>query len=301
MKRSAFVSVPASSGNLGPGFDVLGLALSLRNELHVHVRGPKGPSRVDIRGEGERTLPRDGRNLILNIMGKVFAKAGVRMPALDVRCVNRIPLARGLGSSSAAILSSLLAANRLLSDRFSRQEILNWASALEGHPDNVAPALLGGVQAAGVFGGQVVASALPAPSSKMIVAIPAFELSTEKARRALPKKIPLKDAVFNFSAIALLPLALRTAPELLGSLLNDRSHEPYRARLIPGFHSVKSSALRSGAHGVILSGAGPTMLAFAPASRVKKIADAMTKAFERAGVVSRALTLSIDKKGSIIR
>lgn len=215
--------------------------------------------------------------------------------------MNRIPLARGLGSSSAAYLSALLAANRLLSNRYTRDEILNFATKLEGHPDNVAPALLGGVKASGVFSGRVVTASLPVPALKMVVAIPAFELSTKKARAVLPKKIFLRDAVQNLSSVALLSHAFSNDVGLLGYLLNDRMHEPYRAKLIPGFKSVKQSALRAGACGVTLSGAGPTLLAFAPRGKSARIARAMHSAFARAGVRCETKELDIDKRGAIVQ
>jgi homoserine kinase len=185
-----------------------------------------------------------------------------------------------------------------LSNRYSVDEILNFASALEGHPDNVAPALFGGIRASGVFPGGVKSVPVPVPALKAVVAVPAFQLSTKKARAILPKSVPMKDAVKNLSAVALLTHAFRNDPSLLGTLLNDRLHEPYRARLIPGFYRVKASGLKAGALGVILSGAGPSMLAFAPQSAAARIAKAMRTAFTRAGVRSEAYIFDIDKKGA---
>lgn len=301
MKRVS-VTVPASSGNVGPGFDVLGLALPLRNELHVRVLGKKpGAPVIRIVGEGERSLPTDQRNGVYKTMAWLFQKAKKSLPKLDMVCVNRIPLARGLGSSAAAYLSALLAANRLLGDRFTKGEILNFAAKLEGHPDNVAPALMGGVRASGVYGKNVVSAAFPSPSLKIVAVVPAFELSTKKARKILPKKVPMRDAVANLAAVALMASALSGNHALLGRLLNDRWHEPYRARLIPGFPSVKKAALAAGALGVILSGAGPTMLAFVKAGRAKAVAKAMRTAFLRAGVESKAMEFNIDEKGAVVQ
>ena len=287
---------------MGPGFDVLGLALQLRNELHVRVLDKKsGPPLIRIVGEGEKSLPSDERNGIYKTMKGLFARANKKMPKVDLVCVNRIPLARGLGSSSAAYLSGLLAANRLLGDRYSKKDILNFATRLEGHPDNVAPALLGGVRASGVYDAEVATAALPTPKLKLVVAVPAFELSTKKARRVVPKSISMKDAIANLSAVALMTAALSGDDALLGRVLNDRWHEPYRSKLIPGFYQVKRAALKSGAVGVILSGAGPTMLAFARAGHAKSVAKAMTNAFLKAGVESKTMTLEIDRKGAVVK
>ena len=287
---------------MGPGFDVLGLALQLRNELHVRVLDKKsGPPLIRIVGEGEKSLPSDERNGIYKTMKGLFARANKKMPKVDLVCVNRIPLARGLGSSSAAYLSGLLAANRLLGDRYSKKDILNFATRLEGHPDNVAPALLGGVRASGVYDAEVATAALPTPKLKLVVAVPAFELSTKKARRVVPKSISMKDAIANLSAVALMTAALSGDDALLGRVLNDRGPAPYRSKLIPGFYQVKRAALKSGAVGVILSGAGPTMLAFARAGHAKSVAKAMTNAFLKAGVESKTMTLEIDRKGAVVK
>lgn len=301
MKKAVRVSVPASSGNIGPGFDVLGLALGFRNELRVRVLSSKekGP-RVRIVGEGQDSLPTDSRNIILRTMAHLFKKARRPMPNVELVCVNRIPLARGLGSSSAAYLAGLLAANRLLNDRFSKDEILAFATELEGHPDNVAPALFGGARASGVYDGRVVSAPIATPRLRAVVAIPSFELSTKKARKVLPKTIPMKDAIANLSAVALMSSAFSGGDAQLKDLLNDRWHEPYRAKLIPGFYAVKKAALRAGAEGVILSGAGPTMLSFVKAGKTGAVAKAMRNAFAKAGVTCRTREFSFDKKGAVL-
>lgn len=302
MKRSVRVSVPASSGNLGPGFDVLGLALSLRNELTVRVLGPEHrPPVIDVEGEGEDSLVTDSRNVIYQAVRLVFSKARAPLPWLELFCLNRIPLARGLGSSAAARLSGLLAGNALLGKRFSDQQILTWATELEGHPDNVAPALYGGIRASAHFNGYVVSSALPVPGVRLVAAVPEFHLSTKRARQVLPRAVPLQDAVFNLSAVGLLPHALGGNYGMLKDLLNDRLHEPYRARLIPGFYAVKKAAQKAGAYGTILSGAGPTILSFVPRAKVAGVSRAMTGAFRRAGIKSEAMVFTIDRKGAEVR
>jgi homoserine kinase len=276
------------------------MALDFHNELVVKVSRDKSTS-IHIVGEGALSLPRDRSNVIFKTMAWLFKKAQRPMPALELGCVNRIPLARGLGSSSAAFVSALVAANHLLNDRFSKEELLTFATELEGHPDNVAPALLGGVRASAVLNKHVVSVAWPAPKCGVVVAIPAFQLSTKKARAALPRKISMADAVWNLSAVTLLQTALTEDLSLLKPLLNDRWHEPYRAKLIPGFFKVKEAALTNGALGVILSGAGPTMLSFVANNRRSRVANAMKSTFARAGVESRVMSLAIDNRGARIQ
>jgi homoserine kinase len=238
--------------------------------------------------------------VIFRTIAHVFRKAGRHLPPIALRCVNRIPLARGLGSSSAAYLAGLLAGNHLVGNRFSDETILDMATELEGHPDNVAPALYGGARASGVIDGRVVSFALPLPEATCVVAIPDFQLSTKKARAVLPARVPLQDAVFNLAAVSLMPFAFKQ-PTLLAGLLNDRVHEPYRAKLVPGFFSVKKAALKAGALGVTLSGAGPTMLGFCPKRKAASIGAAMQAAFKRAGVKSQVLKLAINKRGAVVR
>jgi homoserine kinase len=286
---------------VGVGFDVLGLALSLRNELTVRVTGRTGRPVIHLRGEGVDGLPVDERNAVFATMKWLFRKAGRRPPRLEITCVNRIPLARGLGSSSTAYLAALLAANRLLGDKFSREQILDFATELEGHPDNVAPALYGGMRISGVFNDRVVSVAAPAPRCRLIAAVPSFQLSTARARAALPSTVPLEDAVHNLSSVALLPHAMAKDERLLIDLLQDRLHEPYRARLVPGFYAVRKAARKAGAYAVTLSGAGPTLLAFAPAAKAKRVAAAMRRAFLRSGVESRTMDLKVDMQGAIVR
>jgi homoserine kinase len=302
LRKRVTVLVPATSGNIGPGFDVLGLALNWQNELRVEVlKAVSGPPEIVVQGEGENTLPRDSRNIIFKTMAGVFSKAKRRVPRLKLICFNRIPLARGLGSSAAAYLSALLAANRLLNDRFGLEQILDWAAEMEGHPDNVAPALFGGVCASGLFEGGVVSVQLPIPTVRLVAVIPDFELSTKRARAVLPRYIPLKDAVFNLSAVALLPFALSGQGHLLKYILNDRWHEPYRAKLIPGFSLVKEAALKAGALGVTLSGAGPTMLGFAAKTNVARVGHVMRKAFETSGIRSFVKEVSVNRTGALVR
>ncbi|MCB4756744.1 MAG: homoserine kinase [Elusimicrobia bacterium] len=300
--KRVIVKVPATSGNIGPGFDVLGLALNIYNELRVRVIGPSGkPPLIRIEGEGEKSLPRDSRNIIFKAIRLVFNKAKKPLPQLDLRCINRIPLERGLGSSAAATISGLLAGNRLLGDRFSNEDLLGWASAFEGHPDDVAPALLGGIRASASVNSAVVSVPWPIPPLRLVMAVPDFALPTVKARKVLPRRVPLKDAVFNLGAVAVMHQAFCGHAEWLRYLLNDRLHEPYRAKLVPGFYRVKEAALRNGAVGVTLSGAGPTMVGFVKPAKAKRVARAMKRAFKKAGVDCSLLILSISRRGALVK
>jgi homoserine kinase len=279
-----------------------GSSLDLHSELRVQVLSPKpGAPLIRVLGEGEAKVPRDKRNLVYQCIVRVFKEAHRPVPALELFCINRIPLARGLGSSSAAIVAGLLAGNRLLGDKLSREQILNWATDEEGHADNVASALYGGVRTNLIVDGKVTSLAWPVPALSCVVAIPAFELATKKARAVLPKKIPMRDVVANLAAVSVLAQAFAGRTDLLKDVLNDRLHEPYRAKLIPGFYGVKKAALTAGALGVTLSGAGPTIISFVKPSQTAKVGRAMVGAFARAGVKSRSLVLRIDKKGALVR
>jgi homoserine kinase len=302
MKRPFTVKVPASSGNLGAGFDVLGLSLKLHSELRVQILSPKpGKPMIRVHGEGETSVPRDGRNLLYQCIAFVFKKAKRPVPRLELFCLNRIPLARGLGSSSAAIVAGLVAGNHLLGDKFSKQQLVAWATELEGHADNVASAFLGGIQGNLVVGKTVISRSWPVPNLKCVVAVPAFELSTKKARAVLPKAVPLQDAVANIAAVAMLGRALGGEFDLLKGALTDRLHEPYRAKLIPGFYAVKAAAEKAGAYGTALSGAGPSIIALVKPAAAARVGKAMVAAFRGKGVRSKALVLEIDKKGVQVR
>lgn len=295
-RKHVRVTVPASSGNIGPGFDVLGLALSLRNELSVRVLAPQEKNRFQIIGEGEKSLPRDKNNLVYKAFAFPFKKLKRPIPPIEMVCKNRIPLARGLGSSAAAVLSGLLAANKILRNRFSKEEVLTMANSFEGHPDNVAPALYGGVRASGIFDGQVVSFAWPVPKCRMVVGIPNYELSTQKARNVLPKNVPLKSAVFNLAAVAVLRSIFENNLSHLRAVLDDRLHEPYRAKLVRGFYATKKAVLNAGAYGFSLSGAGPTVLSFCRPSKVRRVERVL-----KAKMRCRTLNLSVDRKGATVR
>ena len=292
---SVTLSVPASAANLGPGFDSLGLALSLRNTLEV--RAAPSDIRVLIEGEGKNSLPSDAGNLIVRAMLKVFRLADRPAPGLELRAHNRIPLAAGLGSSAAAIVSGLAAADALTGLGLPRARLLQLASNMEGHPDNAAAAIFGGLNLVVEGPDGPVAHPLPLGLSQVVLVTPDLPLATSDMRRALPRNIPLQDAVFNLSHTALLLEALRAEDQrLLAQAMQDRLHQPYRARFIPAFQAVCQAGLAAGAAGAALSGAGPSVLAFA-FGREAEVGQAMAQAFEQHGVAAHWRSLPIDLQG----
>ena len=295
----ARVMVPATTANLGPGYDCLGLALNMYNTLEMT---PAGTWQLSIHGEGENHLPRDPSNLAWQAMVRLWLETGTPVPTVKISMTNRIPLSRGLGSSAAAIAAGLVAANQWAGNSLSRDEILQLAVQLEGHPDNVAPALLGGLTVSVMDGSKAVALNLDLPGELELVAcIPDFALATNAARRALPTTVSHGDAVFNLSRTALLLAALTQGRgDLLPLACGDRLHQPYRRDLVPGFDDVIAAALDAGASCCMLSGAGPTMLAIGTAGRDKGIGQAMTMAFAQAGVRAHYKILQPDLTGARI-
>ncbi|HEY0001794.1 MAG TPA: homoserine kinase [Actinoplanes sp.] len=257
-----FVSTPATSANLGPGFDAMGLALTLYDDLSARVT-PAGYT-VTVRGEGAGELPGDERHLVVHAMLATFDELGERPSGLSVECVNRIPQARGLGSSSAAIIGGIQLARGLVADGrrlIDAEAALRIADRLEGHPDNVAPCLFGGFTIAWTEGPGARAVRLPvAEGVRPTVFVPTERGYTATARAALPSAVPHADASFNAGRAALLTHALTTDPGLLFAATEDRLHQGYRAEGMPGTASLVAS-LRSVGVAAVVSGAGPTVLA----------------------------------------
>ncbi len=294
------VRVPASSANLGPGFDSLGLALALYNE--VTAEEAEGV-RVKVEGDGAGRLAGNERNVVARGVSAAYEAAGRRFLGCSLTCVNRIPLSRGLGSSAAAWVSGLVAGNALLGSPLDRPALLVLAARAEGHPDNVAAALFGGltVSAGGTDG--AIAISLPVPGHLHWVAlIPEITSATSDARAVLPSLVPREDAVFNVQRVALLLAALQTARfDVLGTALDDRLHQPYRLRLFPWLPSVADAARKAGALGCVLSGAGPALLALVAGAEgtAATVARAMEEALSRAGIRGAARALAVDREGAV--
>jgi homoserine kinase len=285
------VRTPATSANLGPGFDALGLALTLYDDLTARVTGTD--HRVTVCGEGAGELPEDADHLVVRAMLATFDELGERPPGLAVQCVNRIPQARGLGSSSAAIVGGVQLARGLVAggpDLLDDAAALRVAARLEGHPDNVAPCLLGGFTIAWTEGSGARAVRLPpAAAVRPTVFIPAERGYTATARAALPSAVPHADAAFNAGRAALLTHALTGDPSLLFAATEDRLHQGYRAEGMPGTASL-IAALRSVGVAAVVSGAGPTVLALTE-----------VPADFRPGSAWRAETLGVDGAGALVK
>jgi homoserine kinase len=268
---SVLVRVPATTANLGPGFDTLGLALSLYDEIVVTVRDAPGAT-VEVDGVGAGEVATDDSNLVVRAVRRGFEAAGVVQPGLDLHATNAIPHGRGLGSSAAAIVAGLMAARGLLEGvaELSAAEMLRIATDMEGHPDNVAPAL---------FGGLTIAWTTPdGPASKRllvhrgvspVVFVPTGTLSTKLARSLQPESVPHADAAFNVSRSALLVAALVQSPELLLAATEDRLHQSYRASAMPETDTL-IRLLREQGLAAVVSGAGPSLLVLGsdPAQRL---------------------------------
>jgi homoserine kinase len=288
---------PGSASNLGPGFDCLGLALSIYNHIVVHPVSGTG-IQLTITGEGAGELPEDEQNLFYKSALAAAELAGETLPGLRVEMDNRIPLVRGLGSSSTAIVAGICVANRLFDGPFSTQEMLDLATKLEGHPDNVSPCLLGGLTISTLKeGGVDYIRALPSPELRAVVVVPQFEVKTEAARNALPDTVPHRDAVFNLGHASLVTAALIKGEfHVLRTAMKDKLHQPYRAHLVPGIDQVLDSAESAGALGACLSGAGPTLLAFTTDDG-QEIRDAMLEAWRKLDISASGHTLQIDMDG----
>jgi homoserine kinase len=293
------VRVPATSANLGSGFDTLGLALGLYNEVEVEA-APAAGLKIVVEGEGAAELQAQGaQNLVVRAMEAAFQAAGRRPTGLRARFVNRIPLGRGLGRSSAAAVAGIAAGARLVGEALAPDEVLRLALPFEGHPDNIAPCVLGGFTVAAAAGGRVHCLRVPmARPLRAVAVIPEVRLATADARRALPSQVPLADAVFNVNRAALLVAALGQGRfDLLREAVADRLHQPYRAPLLPGMMEVIEAGYGAGALACFLSGAGSTVLALAD-GREEAIGAAM-QARWRDGfrTQARVRILAVDQQG----
>ncbi|HIE51544.1 MAG TPA: homoserine kinase [Armatimonadetes bacterium] len=297
METRVTVTVPATTANLGPGFDSLGLALGLYNRLEAEFRAEPG-WHLEIVGAGADTLPRDETNIVVEAMQRVFERGGNPPSGVRLRLTNEIPLARGLGSSAAARVAGLAAANALAQANLSEAELLRLAAELEGHPDNVVPAVCGGFTVTAMAGSQPLYVRFDPPSGlRAVIAVPDFELPTAQARAALPETYSRADAVHNLSRTALVVAALASERlDLLRAAMEDRIHQPYRLPLIPGAEEVLAVALEAGALGVALSGAGPTLLALT-AENAAAIAQAMQSTWAQHGIQCTAREVGIEKGG----
>ncbi|WP_457625001.1 homoserine kinase [Persephonella sp.] len=289
--------VPATTANLGAGFDTFGLALSLYNEFEVE----------EYDGVVIETIPDNSllkipeKNLFVQVLKYACEKRGKTFHGAKVKQITNVPVARGLGSSATAIVAAILISTLVSKKQLTDELFFDIAYRFEPHPDNLLPAWKGGFITALLDNNKTYYQHLDFPEDiKAVVVIPDFELSTEKARAVLPENIPLKDGIFNLQRASLfISAVVNKRYDLLKIAMDDRFHQPYRKKLIPGFDDVVSNALEAGALGASLSGAGPTVLALAT-ENFESIGNAMVEGFKKHNVKADYRVLEIDKKGATV-
>lgn len=294
------VTVPATTANLGVGFDCIGAALTLYNEFEFTTVATDLKLKISVTGEEANRVSTDDSNLLYQSFLQLYRHIQQTPPHIEVKIKLGVPLSRGLGSSATAIVGGLIGANELAGNPLQSKELMELATAIEGHPDNVVPALLGNCQLSVGEPGNWQISSIPwHPDIIPVVAIPNFELSTQEARSVLPKEYSRSEAIFNISRMGLLVRGLATNnDEWLATALEDKIHQPYRQKLIPGYDRVKSAAIAAGAYGMVISGAGPTLLALTRSERVSLVVASMLTSWTKAGVTADVRSLSLDTDGA---
>ena len=306
------VKVPASSANLGPGFDCLGLALPIYNTITIEETVLPGTGiEINMMSEEETidemvfdSIPRDKDNIVYKAVEMLYNSIGQEPTELKINIQAQIPITRGLGSSSSIVVGGLLAANKLLGNPADEAALLAIATEVEGHPDNVAPAILGGfVLATQEDDGTITYCKLHWPDEwDITVCVPDFQLSTEIARSILPEKVSMQDAIFNAKHLAMLIQAVNTKDEkLMKQALKDRLHQPYREKLVPGMKEIMEAFKHEdGVLGAVLSGAGPTMLVISHKYDVDKIKSTVKDIWEKQNIKADMRTLKVEEQGAIV-
>lgn len=299
---SITISVPATTANLGVGFDCLGAALTMANEFQFTLAEADTRLKINVSGQEAAKVGTGESNLVYRSFVYLYRQIKQNPPPIEISIRLGVPLSRGLGSSATAIVGGLLGANSLAGNPFSRDEIMNLAIAIEGHPDNVVPALLGNCLLSVADGDTWQISPIPWHQAIVpVVAIPNFVLSTAKARSVLPDVYSRSDAIFNISRMGLLLRALATNNgEWLKTALDDRIHQPYRQRLITGYAELQQAAIAAGAYGMVISGAGPTLLALTNSTQVEEVIRSMRQAWSDLGIEAEVRSLALDLEGAKI-
>ncbi|MEL7332802.1 MAG: homoserine kinase [Cyanobacteria bacterium J06560_2] len=305
MPSSVTVTVPATTANIGPGFDCLGAALTLYNRFHFTPFTPLSdsePFQISVEGTEANRVNTGPSNLVYRAYLKCYERIGQPAPPVHIKIHLGVPLSRGLGSSSTAIVGGIVGANAIAGSPLSPFALATLANEIEGHPDNVVPALIGSAQLAAMANGRLQICELPWHESIVpVVIIPEFELSTADARRVLPGQYVRADAIFNTAHMGLLMRGLATGNgDWIAGGMSDRIHQPYRKKLIPGYDTVHRAALKAGAWGLVISGAGPTLLALAPADMSEGVREAIEQAWRSQSFIAKAHTLSLEKKGASV-
>jgi len=304
MVEAVTVSVPATTANLGPGFDCLGAALSLHNRFHWKCMPSSAPElQIQVSGVQADRVDQSANNLAYKAFLKLFQVIEQSPPRVRLAVELGVPLARGLGSSATAIVGGLLAANVLAGSPLSEAELMSQAIEMEGHPDNVVPALLGGccLTVQGCNGAWVVSDVPWHEGVIPVLAVPDFELSTHEARQVVPQQYDRSDAIFNMAHLGLLICALAQGNgEWLKTAMHDRLHQPYRKSLISGYDAVHQAAISAGAWGLVISGAGPTLLALTPPEQVSVVIAAIETAWHSVKINAQVNALALDDQGARI-
>lgn len=306
------VKVPASSANVGPGFDCLGMALPIYNTITIEETVLPGTGiEINVISEDENIdemvfneIPKDENNLVYKAVEMLYNSIGQEPSELKINIQTGIPIARGLGSSSSIIVGGLLAANKLLGNPADEAALLAIATEVEGHPDNVAPAILGGlVLAIQQDDGLLSYSRIDWPEDwDITVCIPDFQLSTEIARSILPKEVSMQDAIYNTKHLAMMLQAINEEnPKLMKASMKDRLHQPYREKLVPGMKEIMESFKHEdGVLGCVLSGAGPAILVISHKYDLDKIKSTVTEIWEAQNIKSEIKTMKIEEQGAVV-
>jgi homoserine kinase len=288
------IRVPATSANLGPGFDCLGLALNIWNEISFESAEKLS---YHATGEGAEKLNKGTKNLLTKAFARLYEVCGKEMKGVKIHTQNKILMSSGLGSSAAAIVAGLFGANEMLGNPLNKNELLKLATDMEGHPDNVAPALLGGLVVSVVSANEVIARRYEIPEFTIVIVKPGVDLPTRVARAVLPKSFSRTDAIYNIGRAALVVDAFRTGDlDLLQKVMDDRIHQPYRLKHITGGISAYKTAKRFGA--AALSGAGPSIIAFVPLENAEQAKREISSVFEERGINSRGIVTHPSQLGS---
>ncbi|MCC6546580.1 homoserine kinase [Candidatus Sumerlaeota bacterium] len=293
--------MPASTANLGPGFDCMGCAVALRNKFVFSIHG-SGDDQISVTGPGSNGIPATSDNLAVATMRDFLERKGVGAPAVHMHAHIEVPNARGLGSSSTAIVAGLGAGNFFLGTKLTADELLDEAVAIEGHPDNVAPAMLGSLVVAATHSRPLAYIRVNIhPSFRFLFIVPDYMVKTSDARRRLPTTIPFGDAIFNSSRAPLVAMALQSGEaSMLRVALEDRLHTNYRKDLFKGYDAFASAAVQAGALGFCVSGAGPTMLAICTADSMVRVKQAAEKVLADQGIQGTVWNLQPDQNGMIV-
>ncbi len=292
------IQIPATSANLGSGFDSLGIALTMYNQVWMEVS-----DETLITSKDDIKVPTDKSNLIYWSAEHLYKVCGKQFPGLTIIQENNIPMTRGLGSSSACIVAGLVGANRFLGNPLTKKDLVNLASEIEGHPDNTTPALMGGLVTSAIDGGKVYSVSVPvAENIRFGVFIPPFELSTEYARGVLPETYTKEQAVFNLSRSSLMTSSLFSGSlENLRVAVQDQLHQPYRKSLIKGYDTVFRTSYELGSYGTYISGAGPTIIAIIDDKHTADFENHAINSLEEKGCTGwRFIVLSADSEGAKI-